>query len=82
MEDLTFCADDNYLWRLTCEKSKDMHDRRAVKTMPTHISTTQQQDKKTHIYQADRSTSDLYEGIAPSCQIPLETSDASAEGTL
>ena len=52
---------------------KDMHDRRAVETMPTHISTTQHPDNETHIDQAETCTSDLYEGIAPSFQIPLET---------
>ena len=50
---------------------KDMHDRRAVETVTTHTLTTQQQDND--IDQTDMCTSDLYEGIAPAYQIPLET---------
>ena len=50
-----------------------MHDRGALETMPTHISTTQQTDKQTQIDQADTCTSDLYEGIAPSYHIPRGT---------
>ena len=48
-----------------------MHDRRAVEIVTTHTSTTQQQDND--IDQTDMCTSDLYEGIAPAYQIPLET---------
>ena len=45
---------------------KEMHDRRAVETMPAHLSTTQQPVNETHTDQAEG----IYEGIAPSYQIP------------
>ena len=53
-----------------------------VETVTLHISTTQQQDNEMHIDQADTCTSDLYEGIAPAYQIPLETLRLYEEASL